>query len=134
MTLYNECSNHSIDDNSHSNDDQDKHDFTLDIDPDRNVYNVLDVYCRYYADSQFNDCDDMCSGMSIFNAYCRSMHHSLSEQHDYLNSSFVNLNIICLCETWLNSSDNLELFKLFGLKMFQKYHTKKKGRGVAIYI
>ena len=84
-TMYNGCSNYNIDVFSH-NDDEDKHDFTLDIDPDRNFYNALDVHCRYYTDSQFIDCDDMCSGMSILNINCRSVHHNFSELHDYLNS------------------------------------------------
>ena len=86
LTLHDECSNYSIDVFSHNNDDQDKHDFTLDIDPDRNFYNALDVHCGYYTDAQFIDCDGMCSGMSIFNINCRSMHRNFSELHDYLNS------------------------------------------------
>ena len=84
--MYNECSNHNIDVHSHNNDDQDKHDFTLDIDPDRNLYNALDVHCRYHTDAQFNDCDEVCSGMSMLNINCRSRHRGLSELHDYLNS------------------------------------------------
>ena len=55
---------------SHSNDDQDKHDFTLDIDPDRSFYNALDFYCTCYTDALFNYCDDMCCGMPMSKINC----------------------------------------------------------------
>ena len=92
------------------------------------------VHCRYYTDAQFNDCDDICSGMSIFGINSRSMHRNFSELHDYLNSFIRKFDIICLSETWLNASDNLDLFQLFGYKMVHRYPTNKKGGGVAIYI
>ena len=116
LTLYNECSNYNIDVFNHSNNDQDKHDLTLDIDPDRNFYNALDVHCRYYTDLQFNDCYDMCSGMSMFNINCGSMHRNFNKLCDYLNSFIRKFVIIWLSETWLNASDNIDLFQLFGYK------------------
>ena len=62
------------------------------------------------------------------------MHPIFSELHDYLSSFIRKFDIIYLGETWLNASDNLDLFQLFGYKMVHIYRTKKKGGDVAIYI
>ena len=76
----------------------------------------------------------MCSGMSMSNINHRSMHHIFGELQDYLNSFIRKFYLICLSETWFNTSDNPDLFKLFGYKMVHRYRTNKLGGGVAIYI
>ena len=42
--------------------------------------------------------------------------YSCSEVHYYLNSFIRKFGMICLDETWLNASDNIDLFQLFRYK------------------
>ena len=86
--------NNKLDVLNHNSSDQDKHDFAWDTDLDRHFCNALGVHCRYYTYAQFNDCHYRCSGISIANINCRSMHCKFSKPHDYLNCPSIKFDII----------------------------------------
>ena len=65
--------------------------------------------------------------MSMFNIICRSMHCNFTKLHDYLNSFIIRFDVICLGESRLNASDDIDLFQLSGYNMVHKYSANKKG-------
>ena len=42
----------------------------------------------------------MCSGMSIFNINCKSMHCNFTKPNDFLSNCIPKFYTVCLAETW----------------------------------
>ena len=103
------------------------------IDPDSNFYNTVNSECRYYTDEQFCNKFNTAEGLSIIHFNCRSIKSNFVKLQDYLANIEYMFDIITLSETWLDSNDSFEDYKLIGYQIYHMDRTSKGG-GVAIYV
>ena len=103
------------------------------IDPDSNFYNTVNNECMYYTDEQLSNKFDTAQGLSIIQFNCRSIKSNFVKLQEYLANMEFMFDIITLSETWLDSNDSFEDYKLIGYQIYYMDRTSKGG-GVAIYV
>ena len=88
----------------------------------------------YYTDEQFSNKFDSAQGLSIIQFNCRSIKSNFVKLQEYLANMEFMFDIITLSETWLDSNDSFEDYKLIGYQIFHVMDRTSKGGGVAIYV
>jgi exonuclease III len=73
-----------------------------------------------------------CKGLAIFHINCRSIVNKIDEIDSLISS--LNMDILCVSETWLNENILDEDIRVDGFKIIRKDRPNRKGGGVAIYI
>ena len=85
----------------------------------------------YYTDEQLSNKFDTAQGLSIIQFNCRSIKSNFVKLQEYLANMEFMFDIITLSETWLDSNDSFEDYKLIGYQIYHMDRTSKGG-GVAI--
>ena len=103
------------------------------INPDSNFYNTVSNECMYYTNEQFSNKVDTAKRLSIIQFNCRSSKSNYVKLQEYLANIENMFDNITLSETWLDSNNSFEDYKLIGYQIYHMDRTSKGG-GVAIYV
>lgn len=74
--------------------------------------------------------------LNILHLNIRSLHKNLDNLRELLstlNKKNVSVDVVLLCETWLNSC-NMSMLELDGYKFFAKNRSTCKGGGIGVYV
>jgi hypothetical protein len=107
------------------------------IDPDTNVFNSLDVANKYYLPDEIAAAiksmpvDDK---FSILHINAHSLLHKLDKLELLIQSSYLDLDIVAVSETW-ESKLTSDLLNIPGFIKISNYRDdERKGGGVALYV
>jgi exonuclease III len=109
------------------------------IDPDLRFFNAhaSSLQSKYYTDDSLrhlvNAAPDLSHSFSILHSNIRSFFANRGELDTLLMSSPIPYSVICLSETWLNSS-NSDYAHIETYTSCHKTRSKKKGGGVSIFV
>jgi hypothetical protein len=108
-----------------------------DIDPDKNIYNTMDIASKYYLPSELNDtiADTLIDGkLSVLHIKAHSLKDKTDQLEVLLNSLKLAFDIIAVSETW-DTNVTVSLTNIAGYtKEYKIREDGRKGGGVALFI
>ena len=115
-------------------------DYLDDIDPDINHFNALypdlnsDVQCSYFDYESFvRSIRKTPKDLGVFHWNIRSLPNKLDELSEMLALLTVSFEILCITETWLSPTENLNMININGYTPFHSIR-ENRGGGVSIFV
>uniref|UniRef100_A0A3B3B6W1 Reverse transcriptase domain-containing protein n=1 Tax=Oryzias melastigma TaxID=30732 RepID=A0A3B3B6W1_ORYME len=111
----------------------DLHNYEMDLDPEKNMFNFQKPPCNYYSEEEFNSKVDLQNFFSLVHFNCRSLYANINKINDYLAAFKSKFSVIAFSETWLNMEKGDDL-GINGYRLFHTDRPEKRGGGVALYV
>jgi len=97
-------------------------------DREEDILDNIRTHCDYY-----HSVTDIDGSFNVIHLNVRSIKNKFDDLHNFLVSTGITWDIICIAETWLKN-DIIEYYNLDHYNMFASCRNTGEGGGVAVYI
>ena len=106
------------------------------IDPDINLLNDLKKKSMYFTCHEFNRrlSNTLSCTVSLLHLNCRSLRKNFQNVENMLNNIKIKFDVVAITESWLSSTDDLNLYKINGYEIEYMHRLNKRGGGILIYV